>query len=263
MNSIKKFFKNQTNLSIIIGSLIIGISIVSYGYFLNKSPKKDDSLSKIINADKMFQGKEFKDNEYILGNNKNKITILVYSDFECPFCKMLQENTIQILQKEYALNLNNYSEAQIGIVYRHFAQSYHDKAPNEINASLCTRELYGQNAYINFINRIYSVSPTNNGLDQSTLPDIAFFAVEEAKQSKSEIKKDFNKDEFMTCVNNKVYNQEFESDTQDAIEAGLDGTPYTLILFRDGDDNIIINKVSGAKDVLYFEKIINKLLNIK
>ena len=116
----------------------------------NSNNDKGDTLINLMNVDKIYKGKEFKDSEYILGNTKNKITILVYSDFECPFCKMFQEQTIQVLQKKY-------TKGEIGIVYRHFAQSYHDKAPNEINASLCTRELYGQNVYINFINRIGSM----------------------------------------------------------------------------------------------------------
>ena len=260
----KKFFKNETNLAIILGALLISVSIVAYGLMSRNSNNsgKENSISNLMNADKMFQGKDFKDNEYILGNRKNKITVLVYSDFECPFCKMLQEKTIQILQKEYG-NGNNFSDGKIGIVYRHFAQSYHDKAPNEINASLCARELYGQNVYINFINRIYAISPTNNGLDQNLLPDIANFSVNEAKENKQDIKKDFDKEEFVACVSAKVYNSEFQSDAQDAVEAGLDGTPYTLILYRDGNDHIVINKISGAKEVGYFEKIINKLLKVK
>lgn len=256
-----KIFKNETNVAIMLGALLISISIVSYG-LMSKGSNKEDTLTSLMTVDKIFQGKDFKDNEYILGNTKNKITILVYSDFECPFCKMFQENTIQVLQKEYSAG-KDFSNGKIGIVYRHFAQSYHDKAPNEINASLCARELYGQNAYINFINRIYSVSPTNNGLDQSLLPDIADFAVGEAKQNEEYYKKEFNKEEFMSCVTNKTYYAEFQASTQDAIEAGLDGTPYTLILYKSGNDNIIMGKVSGAKDVGYFEKIINKLLQVK
>lgn len=256
-----KFLKNETNLAIILGALLISISIISYG-FINKGSNKTDSLTNLMTVDKIFQGRDFKDDEYILGNNKNKITIVVYSDFECPFCKMLQENTIQILQKGYA-NGKDYSNAKIGIVYRHFAQSYHDKAPNEINASLCARELYGQNVYINFINRIYSITPTNNGLDQNLLPDIANFAIEEAKQNKLNYKKEFDKEEFLGCVKAKVYDAELQADTQDAIEAGLDGTPYTLILYKSGNGNIIMNKISGAKDVGYFEKVINKLLQVK
>lgn len=260
---IKDFFKNQVAVAIIIGAFILALGMIGYALINQNSGNKSDALNDIVNADKIFTGKDFEENEYILGNAKNKITIVVYSDFECPFCKILQENAIQKLQKEYSLNNKDLSQAKIGIVYRHFAQSYHDKAPREINASLCTRELYGQASYENFINRIYNITPANNGLDLSLLPDIASFAVNEAKQNGETIKKDFDKDELMSCVNSGIYNQEFLEDAQDAINMGLDGTPYTLILFNDGEKDMIINKISGSKDASYFENIINKLLKIK
>ena len=260
---IKDFLKNQIAVAIVLGAFILALGIIGYAFISRSNSNNNSSLEDIMNADKVFSGSDFKDNEYILGNKDSKITIVVYSDFECPFCKILQENAIQKLQKEYSLDEKDFSKGKIGIVYRHFAQSYHDKAPNEINASLCTRELYGQNAYINFINRIYSITPANNGLDQTLIPDIANFAVNEAKQNKEDYKKDFNKQEFMTCVNNQTYNQEFLNDAQDAVNMGLDGTPYTIILFNDGNKNMIINKISGSKEVSYFENIINKLLKVK
>lgn len=60
-------------------------------------------------------------------------------------------------------------------------------------------ESFMDKVYIkNFINRIYSITPANNGLDLSILPDIVSFSINEAKRKKEEIKKDFNKDEFVS-----------------------------------------------------------------
>lgn len=263
MKNTRSFFKNQIAVAILGAAIIISLGIISYA-LINKgnSGTKSTALDSIMNVDKYFQGLDFKENEYILGNKKNDITLVVYSDFECPFCKMLQEDTIQKLQQEYSLDSKDHTKAKIGIVYRHFAQSYHDKAPTEINASLCTRELYGQNAYINFINRIYNITPANNGLDLSILPDIAKFAVDEAKNNNQFIKKDFDKDELINCFNNNTYNDEFLADGEDAIKAGLEGTPYTLILYRDNSGQLIVQKVSGARDISYFKAIIDKLLKI-
>lgn len=262
--NIKEFFKNQVAVAIIIGAFLIALGILGYA-FINKDNNKssNDDLSSIMNQDKLFQGKDFEDKEYILGNKNNDITIVIYSDFECPFCKMLQENTIQKLQEKYSLDKTDLTKGKIGIVYRHFAQSYHDKAPTEINAAFCARELYGQSVYKNFINRIYSLTPANNGLDLSLLPDIASFSVNEAKENKEAIKKDFDKAEFVKCFSDNTYNDFLQSDMQDAIKAGLDGTPYTLVLYKEKDQNIVVTKVSGAKEVGYFETIIDKLLKLK
>lgn len=259
----KNLLKNQIAIAIIIAGLLIALGVLGYA-LINKSPNpsKNEILDSLINGDKFFAGKEFKNSEYILGNTENDITIVVYSDFECPFCKMFQENTIQKLQEKYSTDIKDLSKGKIGIVYRHFAQSYHDKAPTEINAALCSREMYGQNVYTNFIDKIYSVSPTNNGLDLSLLPNIAESAIEISKSKNQNIKSEFNKDEFIKCFNEKKYNSEFVENMGDAITAGLEGTPYSVITFKDKNNQIIISKISGMKDVKYFETIIEKLLKI-
>ena len=263
--NIKEFFKNQIAVAIVLGSFLIAIGILGYA-FINTNNNKgnsNDALGNIMNQDKIFQGKDFEDNEYILGNKDNDITVVVYSDFECPFCKMLQENTIKKLQEKYSLNNTDITKGKIGIVYRHFAQSYHTKAPTEINAAFCAREIYGQSVYKNFINRIYNITPANNELDLSLLPDITSFAVNEAKENKEFIKKDFDKSEFIECLNKNTYNNELIEDMKDAASIELDGTPYTLVLYKDNDENIIITKISGAKEANYFENIIDKLLKLE
>ena len=261
----KKFFKNQTATAILLGAIIIALGIIGYALISKDSGSgsKKDVLDSIINGDKVFKGANFEDKEYILGSSKNDITVVVYSDFECPFCKMLHENAILQLQEKYSTNSEDISKAKIGIVYRHFAQSYHQKAPTEINAALCSRELYGQNVYTNFIDRIYEINPTNDGLDLAVLPDIAEFAVSVAKNKNQSVKKDFNKDEFTQCYDNKTYNSEFMANMQDALVAGLEGTPYSVITYKDNNDQIVVAKVSGAQDANYYESIIDRLLNIK
>lgn len=258
----KNFFKNQIAVSILIGALLISAGIIAYALINNNSNDKSKTLDSIMNQDKIFVGANFENKEYILGNDKNDVVVVVYSDFECPFCKMLQENVIEKLQEKYKTK-SDLSEGKIGIVYRHFAQSYHDKAPTEINASLCARELYGQNVYKNFISRIYNISPTNNGLDLGLLPEIAEYSINKAKEAKQDIKKDFSKEEFISCFNNMTYNQEFMDNSNDAITAGLEGTPYSLIVYRDGEENVVISKISGLREVSYFERIIDKLIKLK
>lgn len=79
----KEFFKNQIAVAILIGAFLIALGIIGYA-FINKDNNKNyqnDTLGSLMNQDKIFQGKDFKDNEYILGNNKNDITIVVYSKF--------------------------------------------------------------------------------------------------------------------------------------------------------------------------------------
>lgn len=261
----KNLFKNQTATAILFGAFIIALGIIGYAFITKggDSESKKDVLDSIMNGDKVFQGSDFKDKEYILGNTKNDITVVVYSDFECPFCKMLHENAILQLQKKYSTDSKDISKAKIGIVYRHFAQSYHNKAPSEINASLCAREIYGQDVYTNFIDRLYEVNPADGSFDLATLPDITQYAISTAKDKNQNVKKDFDKEEFTKCLGNQTYNSEFLENMQDAVTAGLEGTPYSVILYKDGNEQTIIAKISGAREASYYENIVDKLLKIK
>jgi hypothetical protein len=252
----KKITENKTPAAIILASIILGASIISYA-FINQNTVNNDTkkekINEILNQDKYFTAREFKENEYLMGNKKSDITLVVYNDFECPFCGKFQRETVEKLLEKYK------NENRFSIVYRHFAQSYHEKAIPEINASFCVRENYGQESYINFIIDIYNNTNGNDGLDLSTLPKIA----ENSVKASNKKTKDFNKEEFISCSNELKYKNLIDADYTDAIEAGLDGTPYSVLTFRDGDKNIIISKISGARDISYFEKIITELLKIK
>ncbi len=262
MKIFKNLIKNPIAIAIIISSIILALSVVAYS-LINKKSVKEDALNQIMNQDKYFNGLAFQKDEYILGNPDNKIVWIIYSDPECPFCKMLHQNTVEQIRKDYGLDPNDYTKSKIAIVYRHYGLSFHTKAPLEINALLCSRELYGQNVYLNSIDRIYDVTPANNGLDDSILPDIVEYAYNLTKSKNQSVLKDFNKEEFQNCYNSYTYNTEFEADQNDATEAGLDGTPYSVIVYKDKDNRLIVQKVSGAMGTDYFENIFNKLLKIK
>ncbi|MDQ1282176.1 MAG: Thioredoxin-like fold protein, partial [Patescibacteria group bacterium] len=53
-----KIFKNETNVAIMLGALLISISIVSYG-LMSKGSNKEDTLTSLMTVDKIFQGKDF------------------------------------------------------------------------------------------------------------------------------------------------------------------------------------------------------------
>jgi protein-disulfide isomerase len=72
-----------------------------------------------------------------LGPADAPITIVAFSDFQCPFCKRFHDTTYQALLAEYP--------NQIRFVYRNFPlTSIHPEAKPSAVASLCANE---QNAY--------------------------------------------------------------------------------------------------------------------
>lgn len=92
--------------------------------------------------------------EVVRGNPDAKITIIEYSDLECPFCKRFHVTMEQVLA--------TYGN-DVRVVFRHFPlDSLHKKARTEANAVECAGE---QGKFWEFIDGIFAVTPSNDGLD--------------------------------------------------------------------------------------------------
>ena len=64
--------------------------------------------------------------DHVRGNSDAKVTVIEYSDFECPFCKRHAPTMVQVLST-YKNDVN--------IAFRHFPLSFHQNAHKEAEAS--------------------------------------------------------------------------------------------------------------------------------
>ncbi|MCL4704993.1 DsbA family protein [bacterium] len=174
------------------------------------------------------------DQDWVKGNRDAKISVVEYSDTECPFCKRLHP-TMQQLIAGY--------DGKVNWVYRHFPlTSLHPKAPKEAEALECAGELAGNDGFWKYLDRIFEVTPANNGLDPAELPKIAEYV-------------GLNKTKFEECLNSGKWAQKVQQQAQDAQNAGGNGTPYNVVVA--GDQKI---PVSGAVPLEQFKAIIDPLL---
>lgn len=172
--------------------------------------------------------------DHIKGNKNAKITIVEYSDTECPFCKRFHP-TMQQIVDDY--------NGQVNWVYRHFPlTSLHSKAPKEAEATECAAELGGNDGFWAYLDRLFAVTPANNGLDLAQLPQIA----EDVG---------LNRSKFEACLNSGKYAQKIQDQTDQAQAAGGRGTPYSIIV--SGDQTI---PVSGALPLEQIKSMIEPLL---
>lgn len=224
---------SQNNLNIPIAIVIVGILVAGAIFFSggdNKSEKNEKSdtrreIAKLV---------EIQKNDHILGNPDAKITVLEFSDTECPFCKRFHTTMHQIVD-EY--------EDDVRWVYRHFPiDSIHSKARKEAQATECAWELGGNDGFWRYVDRIFEITPSNNGLDLSILPDIA-----------QEIGLD--RSSFEECLSSERYTQHVEDDLQNGISVGVRGTPHSLILF---EDEII--SIEGAQPYDVVKSAIDSIL---
>src|SRR3990172_8387087 len=105
------------------------------------------------------------DKDHIRGNSKARIALIEYSDLECPFCKRFHPTAQQVVDTY----IND-----VMWVYRHFPiDQLHSKADKEAEATECAYKLAGNDGFWKLTDKIFEVSPANNGLDLATLPDLA------------------------------------------------------------------------------------------
>lgn len=171
--------------------------------------------------------------DHIRGNKNADVTLVTYTDLECPFCKRFHDTTAQLLQK-YGNELR--------IVYRHFPlDQLHAQARTEALATECAGE---QGKFWELIDIIFAQTTSNDGLDLAKLPEYA-------KQAGV---KDVNK--FNKCLADKKYTDKVAADEQDAQTAGAQGTPYSVLVGPNGE----LVPVNGAQPLAALEATVQQFL---
>lgn len=174
---------------------------------------------------------ELSDDDWIRGDKNAKITIVEYSDFDCPFCTRHHATMKQILEA-YPKDVN--------WVYRHFPLAQlHPNAEKKARAAECVGSLAGADAFWKFSDSLFDGE--EGGTDAELGP---LAAAAGANQSK-----------FLTCLANEDFADVVDNDTQTALSAGGSGTPYNVIVA--GDQRIPVN---GAVPFEQFKSIIDSLL---
>lgn len=155
-----------------------------------------------------------------LGNPDSSVTIIEYSDTECPFCKVFHKTMHQVIDF-YG------KEGTVSWVYRHFplykpgadGRALHVNAGKEAEAIECAFEQGGVAGFWKYTDKIYEITPSNNGLALSQLYTIA---------------KDlgFDSTAFRTCLDSNRYADRISRAYDDAVAAGGSGTPYVALISK-------------------------------
>lgn len=184
--------------------------------------------------------KPISDKDHILGDRNAQVFIVEFSDLECPFCKGFHF-TMQQLINEYG------KDGRVAWVYRHFPlDSIHPKARKEAEATECAGEIGGNAKFWAYTDRIFEVTPSNNGLDPNELPNIAEFV-------------GIDRAQFEECLTSGRYAQHVADDLADAINSGGQGTPYSVVIAPNGKKFV----VSGAQPYVSVKSVVDIALQEK
>lgn len=204
MEKYKDFF---TPIAILIAGVMVSLSVLTVGgvdIIKQGLPAQAEDKDTVV----VEEGPQLAKDDYIRGNPDAPITIVEFSDLECPFCKRFHP-TVQQALAEYG--------DQVKWVYRHFPlDAIHSKADTEAEAAECAGELGGSEKFWAYIDRVYEITPSNNGLDLNLLPQIA---------------KDLGLDQkaFESCLASGKYAEKVESQYQEGIRFGVNGTPGSFV----------------------------------
>ena len=155
------------------------------------------------------------DDDPYLGNEDAKVTVIEFSDYQCPLCRKYWTESYPQLKEEYI------DTGKINYVFRDFPLNFHPGAPLAAVAANCVREQKGNEGYFEFHDLIFE---EQNKLGTGTIQ----FGEKEVLLWVEKVN-DLNQEEFTTCYNDPVQLEEVEADFEAGQEAGVSGTPTFFI----------------------------------
>lgn len=170
------------------------------------------------------------DDDHILGSPDADITIVEFSDTECPFCKQFHATMHQVI--------DTYGrDGTVAWVYRHFPiEQLHQKAQKEAEATECAAAQGGNEAFWKYVDEIYARTPSNDGLDAAQLPQIAeSIGLDRAA--------------FESCLSSGTYAAEVQKDYDDAVQSGGRGTPHSVLIAQEplSEDTISLIRTASQQ----------------
>lgn len=198
----------------------------------NTQVKQDDTAKAPTSELTKDQIASLKKDEFVLGKADAKMTVIEYSDLECPYCKRLfTSNALQNLLAENKDTAN--------YMYKHFPLDFHKNAQKEAEAIECAWNLGGKEAYFRMKDYIFT-NTTSNGEG---------FALADLPKAAKELKLD--EKAFQTCLDSGKFREKVLSDQSLGNTLfGINGTPGTVII---NNETGKFEMVSGAQGQSAFE----------
>jgi len=180
------------------------------------------------------------DDDPVIGDPNAPITIIEFSDFQCPFCARFHTQTLPLILDEYI------QEGKVKLVFRDFPiQSIH---PNALPASVAAECAHEQGKFKEMHDALFENQNEWNKLE--TVDALAMFS-----QYATEMK--LEQQVFDACLTSGKYIEEIRNDLDNGRNYGVSGTPGFFV----GNDQIGYVELKGAQPFESFKKIIDAQLD--
>jgi len=207
--------QSQSSLSVPVAIVIAGALIAAAVYFSNAGGAPTVENPKPGTNPEEKEVPAVVASEHILGNPNAQVKIVEYTDLECPFCKQFHDTMKRVMEK-YG------PDGKVAWVMRNFPLSQlHPNAPSLALAAECVAELGGNSAYWKFLDEIFRRAPINTQFDFAQM-DAAVGAVA------------VNTTQFKSCFESEKHAAKIEKEFNDAVASGGRGTPFNILVKKDG-----------------------------
>lgn len=233
----------------IIASFFAGVHVTNFDSNQVSEKELQDAISKL--ELKLLQNqlptkqptpmvKISADDDPIIGDPNAQITIIEFSDFQCPFCARFHIQTLPSILEEYV------DQGKVKLVFRDFPiQNIH---PNALPASAAAECANEQGKFKEMHDRLFENQKEWSG--QETVNAISLFS-----QYASEM--ELEQEIFDSCLTSGKYIEEIRNDLNDGRAYGVSGTPGFFI----GSEQGGYVELKGAQPFESFKKIIDAQLN--
>ena len=148
---------------------------------------------------------EYVDDDPYLGNKNAPVTIVEFSDFQCPYCSRFRTQTFDQIKEQYI------DTGKVRFVYRDFPlTSIHPMAQKSAEASECADE---QGKFWEYHDNIFE--------NQASL------SIDNLKKWAKDLS--LNENKFNSCLDSGKYADEVKKDMNNGASVGVRGTPYFMV----------------------------------
>jgi len=223
-NETQKTSDKWLPISIIIAAVLIGGSVL-YSNGLGGASDPMQAGDTQVKGNKITSP-EIGD-DVVLGDPNAKVTIYVFGDYQCPFCKRMFDDAEEKIRNEYI------QAGKVNMVYKDFPLSnIHPYAQAAAEAAECAKDQGKYWAYHDLLFERQEQIPSQNFVGWA-----------------QELGLDTN--QYKECFDSGKYRDEVLGDLNEGLDLGVNGTPGTFV-----NDEFI----SGAQPYSVFQQAIEEAL---
>ncbi len=202
------FTTYATPVAVLIGSALIAASVLFSGGFSTGTAKQVAQTDPTQTAPpKPVEVRERADAP-VIGDVNAPVTLIEFSDFQCPFCQRFFQESYPTLKSKYV------DTGKVKVVFRHFPLPFHQNAQKAAEAAECASR---QGKFTEYHDVLFTKANS----------DGAGLAIADLKTYAKQLNLDAAK--FNQCLDNAEAATTVSGDLADGQAAGVNGTP-TFVL---------------------------------